>query len=138
MGPLFVEVKDKLARRPEVEQFIKEVRSYDGQASAGYSALANSPAAESAVPLHSQIPAAEELTKSSGIPVVVWKSPLEMLTQAAAWSGLPTSKVVWICAHNYLKWLEHLDTGKNNSPAAWKKRILSMGFLDGDLADQDP
>ena len=138
VGPLFVEVKDKLARRPEVEQFIKEVRSYDGQASAGYSALANSPAAESAVPLHSQIPAAEELTKSSGIPVVVWKSPLEMLTQAAAWSGLPTSKVVWICAHNYLKWLEHLDTGKNNSPAAWKKRILSMGFLDGDLADQDP
>lgn len=137
VGPLFVEVKDKLARRPEVEQFIREVQSYDGQASAGYAALANTPAAESAIALHSQIPAAEELTKSTGIPVVVWKSPLEMLTQATAWSGLPTSEAIWLCAHNYLKWLDHLDTGKNNSPADWQERILSMGFLDGDLADQD-
>lgn len=134
-GPLFVEVKDKLARRPEVEQFIKEVQSYDGQASAGYAALANTPAAEGAVALHSQIPSAEELTKSTGIPVVVWKSPLEMLTQATAWSGLPTSEVIWLCAHNYLKWLDHLDTGKHNSPADWQQRILRMGFLDGDLSD---
>lgn len=136
-GPLFVEVKDKLARRPDVEQFIKEVQSYDGQASAGYAALANTPAAESAVALHSQIPPAEELTKSTGIPVVVWKSPLEMLAQATTWSGLPTSEAIWRCAHNYLKWLDHLDTGKNDSPADWRRRILLMGFLDGDLADQD-
>lgn len=136
-GPLFVEVKDKLARRPEVEQFIKEVQSYDGQASAGYAALANTPAAEGAVALHSQIPAVEELIKSTGIPLVVWKSPLELLSQAAIWSGLPTSEVVWLCAHNYLKWLDHLDTGKNDSPADWEQRILSMGFLDGDVADDD-
>lgn len=136
-GPLFVEVKDKLARRPEVAQFIEEVQSYDGQASAAYAALANTPAAESAVALHSQIPAAEELARSAGIPVVVWKSPLEMLTQATAWTGLPASEVIWLCAHKYLKWLDHLDTGKHNSPADWQRHMLSMGFLDGDLADLD-
>lgn len=135
VGPMFVEVKDKLTRRPEVEMFIKEVQSHDGQASAGYAALANTPAAEDAVPLHSQIPPSEELSKNIGIPVVVWKSPLEILSQTAIWSGLRASEVVWLCAHNYLKWLNHLDTGKCDSPAEWEQRIRSLGFFDGELVD---
>lgn len=132
-GPLFVEVKDKLVRKPDVEQFIREVESYDKQSSAGYAALANA-RDEGVIPPNDMI-SGEKLTESMGIPVVVWRSPLDLLTQATTWSGFPSSKVVWLCAHNYLKWLSHMDTGKNDSPADWKARLAGWGFFDGELAD---
>lgn len=134
-GPLFVEVKDKPVRRQVVEKFLAELKTYDPDASAGYAAFANTEVVEAKLDPASRIPTGHELTRQSGMPVVVWRSPLEMLTQAVAWSGLPVSTVIWLCAHAYLRWLDHIDTGKNGSPAAWAERLTDWGFLDADDAE---
>ena len=130
VGPWFVEVKDKVVRLTTVETFLKDVHDYDPEATAGYAALANTPQAEAALPDKSRIPSGPDLTRSTGVAVVVWKSPLEILTQAVSWSGLPVSTALWLCAHAYLRWLDHIDTGKNRSLEEWRQRMQEWGFLE--------
>jgi hypothetical protein len=132
VGPFYVEVKDKPVRAAVVRMFLESVRSFDVNASAGYAAFANGVAAEKSLDEGSRIPSAEELTRSSGIPCVVWRSPLDLMSQVVSWSGLPVSKAIWLCAHNYRKWLRHIDTEKAASPAEWDKYLLAWGFLDAE------
>jgi hypothetical protein len=128
-GPFFVEVKDKIVRRENVVGYLASVKLFSGQASAGYAAFANTDEVESKAATALQIPSAEQLTVSSGVPTVLWRSPLELVSQVVAWSGIPVSAAIWRCAHNYNYWLNHIDTGVNGSPAEWEKRMLKWGFL---------
>lgn len=128
-GPLFVEVKDKVVRRTDVDQFIKEVQAFDEQASVGYAALANDTNTQQSLPTNSRIPDAASLTREFGIPVLIWLSTLELLSQAAAWTAIPMPRFLALCAENYLRWLEHIDTGRNNSPEEWANRLRGWGLL---------
>lgn len=130
LGPLFIEVKDKIVMRTDVVQFVKEVAAFDRSASAGYAALSNNADTEANLPSKSRVPDAEPLTREFGIPVLVWRSPLELLSQSAAWSALAVPRFLALCADNYLKWLEHIDTGKNNSPQEWKVRLNGWGLFE--------
>jgi hypothetical protein len=129
VGALLVEVKDKPTRRQEVLDFVKNVRDFNPSASVGYAALANKASAEEHFSPQTRIPTSEELTRSEGMPVLVWKTPLDLLSQSAAWSGLPTSTVIWKCAHNYLYWLNHVDTDEADSPREWSTRLETWGFI---------
>lgn len=128
-GPFFVEVKDKIVRRENVESYLVSVKQFSDQASAGYAAFANTDEVESKAATASQLPSAEKLTVSSGVPTILWRSPLELMSQVMAWSAIPASAAIWRCAHNYRYWLNHLDTGVNDSPAEWERRMRKWGFL---------
>ena len=130
LGPVYVEVKDRLIRKVDVTQFVQEVARHDDQATACYAALANRESDEARLPQKAQIPSGSALSREFAIPVVVWKTPLDLMVQAIAWAAIPVPLFIWRCAHNYRKWLAHLDTGKANSPAIWSTQLDSWGLVD--------